>query len=81
MTADLQGLVERELVRREKRNLRDRLAREFIRDNPGIREDPDGFPIDGLLEGTTEAAVRGIARFYKRKAEVRKVLEERDLDG
>ena len=60
--------IEKDDRRKEKRNIRDRLAREFIRDFPFLKEDPS-IEIDTSLipDGTTEAAIRGIARFYFRR--------------
>ena len=74
---DITDLLESELERRDKRNVRDRLAREFLRDHPEIKEDPSiEFDISDIPEGTTESAVRAIARFYSRKKLVRKLIRE-----
>jgi len=77
--SSIQDLIDREEIRRERRNLRDRLAREFLRDHPEIKSDPDVIEIkvEDIPEGTTVAAIRSIARFYSRKAEVRVFLRDR----
>ncbi|KKN75294.1 hypothetical protein LCGC14_0381460 [marine sediment metagenome] len=65
--------------RREARNLRDRLARQVLQLHPDIKEDPDGFPIDldWIPVGTTEAAIRSLARHYAKQKLIRRILNER----
>lgn len=77
--SNLEALAASELQRREKRNVRDRLARHFIRAHPDLVDNPD-LPLEAssIPEGTTEAAIRGIARFYHNMKEVRRLLRERD---
>ena len=79
MTTSISDLVEREEVRREKRNLRDRLAREYIRTFPGIKEKPEDWIVDpdSIPDGTSEAAIRSIAKQYSRQKVVRSILRER----
>lgn len=69
--------------RREVRNLRDRLARKVLQLHPEIKEDADGFPIptDWIPEGTTEAAVRSLARHYAQQKLIRQLLRERKEAG
>ncbi len=74
----LEKLAESELERREKRNLRDRLARSFLRNHPKLIEDPKGDILDAIPEGTTEAAVRSVARHYRRMKLVRDYIRSTD---
>lgn len=80
MNKDLSLLAANEEIRRTRRNLSDRLARRWINVHPEIKEDPENSKIEDVPEGTTENAIRSIARFYKRKKLVRKVLRERNYD-
>jgi len=74
---DLDRLARSELERRERRNVRDRVARAFLRSHPEIVDDPDHCKIsDPVPEGTTEAAVRAVARHYHRMRIVRRLLKE-----
>jgi len=74
----IEQFIEREEARRERRNIRDRLAREFLREHPEIKVDPEGsIDCSEIPEGTSEAAIRTVARFYKRQAYVREVVNER----
>ena len=74
----LAGLLTREEHRRGRRNIRDRLARDFISLHPDIKSDPEmELSIFEIPDGTTESAIRGIARFYQRKALVRSILKKR----
>ena len=77
----LAEMIAREENRRGRRNNRDRLAREFIRLNPDIKTDPDmELDLSNIPEGTTESAVRAIARFYNKQSLVRSILKERKND-
>ena len=82
MTTSISALVEREEVRRAKRKLRDRLAREYIRVHPELKEDPDEYIIrnSDIPDGTSEAAIRSIARQYSRQKVVRSILRERSTE-
>lgn len=74
----MQELAEKEKERRERRNLRDRLAREFLQSHPEIKDDPDSEITDEIPDGTTEAAVRSIARHYSQMKKVREMLRTGD---
>ena len=74
---DLEALAQKEIERRERRNTRDRLAREFLKEHPEVKENPDCEITDPIPEGTSEAAVRATARHYKQAKQVRQVLRER----
>ena len=77
----LAEMIAREESRRGRRNTRDRLAREFIRLHPDIKSDPDmELESFDITEGTTESAVRAIARFYQKQSIVRSILKERKND-
>jgi len=78
MTTRLVDLILQEESRRGRRNIRDRLAREYIQNHPSIKQDPEGdINLDNVPDGTTESAIRGIARFYNKSSLVRKILRER----
>jgi len=75
----LAELLAREEHRRGRRNLRDRMARDFISLHPDIKSNPEmELSMFEIPEGTTENAIRGIARFYQKKALVRSILKERN---
>ncbi len=77
----LAEMIAREENRRGRRNTRDRLAREFIRLHPNIKSDPEmELKSLDIPEGTTESAVRAIARFYQKQSLVRSILKERKND-
>ncbi len=77
----LAEMIAREENRRGRRNTRDRLAREFLRLHPDIKDDPDlEFNLSDIPEGTTESAVRAIARFYQKQSLVRSILKEKKND-
>ena len=75
--SSLSQMILREESRRGRRNVRDRLAREYIRDNPQIKVDPE-MEIDEskIPEGTTVGAIRGVARHYNKQATIRDILRE-----
>ncbi|KKN33698.1 hypothetical protein LCGC14_0801040 [marine sediment metagenome] len=73
---ELDQLITRERQRRERRNLRDRLARSFLKEHPEVVDNPEMEIVDVVPEGTTEAAIRGIARHYHRMRKVREYLRE-----
>jgi len=81
MSYRLVDLILKEESRRGRRNVRDRLAREYIQNHPEIKQDPNSI-IDSndIPEGTTESAIRGIARFYNKSSLVRQILRERRND-
>ena len=70
----LDDLARAEMVRREKRNLRDRIAREYLREYPEIKKDPEAVLPTEVPEGTSEAAIRSIARHYAQQKQVRDVI-------
>ena len=73
----LAEMIAREENRRGRRNTRDRLAREFLRLHPDIKSNPDmDLELFNIPEGTTESAVRAIARFYNKQSLVRSILKE-----
>ena len=73
----LSEMIAREEIRRGRRNTRDRLARVFIQEHPKIKDDPEAeFDFSDIPEGTTESAVRAIARFYNKQSLVRSILKE-----
>tara|TARA_B100000949_G_scaffold137679_1_gene121093 strand:+ start:4920 stop:5201 length:282 start_codon:yes stop_codon:yes gene_type:complete len=81
MPLTLQEQLHREAERRISRNVRDRLAREYIRKYPNIKIDPNGpISFDEIPEGTTEAAIRGIAKYYYKQKLIRDILRERKND-
>jgi hypothetical protein len=75
---DEKELVESTLRQREKRNIRDRLAREYLRDHPEVKDDPDNSVIEesSIPEGTSEAAIRSLARHYARQKFARQLVKE-----
>lgn len=78
----LAEMIAREENRRGRRNTRDRLAREFLRLHPDIKDDPDlEFNLSDIPDGTTESAVRAIARFYQKQSLVRSILKEKKNDN
>ena len=78
MTNRLADLILKEESRRGRRNIRDRLARQYIQNHPDIKQDPEGdIDLDEIPDGTTESAIRGIARFYNKSNLVRQILRER----
>ncbi len=78
MTNRLAELILNEESRRGRINVRDRLAREYIQNHPDIKQDPDSsIDYNDIPEGTTESAIRGIARFYNKSSLVRQILRER----
>lgn len=70
----IEDLARAEMERREKRNLRDRLAREYLRSHPEMKADPEGELVTAVPEGTSEAAIRSIARHYAKQKQVREVI-------
>lgn len=83
MTQSIDEQVEIAAARREARNLRDRLARQVLNDHPEVKEDPDEARIEEswIPEGTTEAAIRSLARHYKKQKLIRQLLNERKASG
>ena len=78
----LSEMLHNEQERRRTRNIRDRMAREYIRCHPEIKEDPEGLiDPENIPEGTTESGIRGIARFYHKKKMIRTILRERQNDN
>ena len=78
----LSEMLSKEEDRRKGRNIKDRLARKYIRDHPEIKEDPEGLiDPENIPEGTTESGIRGIARFYHKKKMIRTILRERKNDN
>ena len=78
--SDIEAIAEKEIARREKRNIRDRLAREFLKEHPEVKDDPDNAVIsDKVPMGTTEAAVRAFARNYRRQRNVRNYIKRQGL--
>ena len=75
-----QELLKNERLRKERRNESDKLARSWIKQHPGIKEDPDNFVIENVPQGTTENSIRSIARFYKKKKLIRKLAREDSND-
>ena len=72
----------KEVEARKKRNIRDRKAREYIKDHPEIKQFPDMDILrKEIPKGTTEAAIRGIARHYNKQKLVRDILRERKNDN
>lgn len=69
-------LIDKELQRRERRNLRDRLARTFLRDHPELVNDPEADINETVTEGTSEAAVRSIARHYNKMKKIRAFIRD-----
>lgn len=69
-------LARSEIERRERRNIRDRQARAFLQDHPELVDDPEHVIADNIPDGTTEAAVRSIARHYHKMRKVRQFLKE-----
>jgi len=71
----------KEVEARKKRNIRDRKAREYIKEHPEIKQSPD-IPIlkKEIPKGTTEAAIRSIARHYNKQKLIRDILRERKND-
>ncbi len=78
----LAEMIAREENRRGRRNTRDKLAREFLRLHQDIKDDPDlEFNLSDIPDGTTESAIRAIARFYQKQSQVRSILKERKRDN
>lgn len=72
----MEEAVEKARQRREERNVRDRQARKVLQLHPEIKDDPDGIeiPDEWILEGTSENAIRSIARHYRKQAMIREIL-------
>ncbi len=78
---ELDQLITRERLRRERRNLRDRLARSFLKEHPEVVDNPEMEIVDVVPEGTTAAAIRGIARHYHKMRKVREYIREMESDA
>lgn len=78
---ELDQLITRERLRRERRNLRDRLARAFLKEHPEVVDNPEMEVVDEVPEGTTVAAIRGIARHYGRMRKVRAYIREMESNA
>lgn len=74
--SSLRELASRELERRERRNARDRSAREFLRLHPELLANPEAPVVDSIPCDTTEAAIRSVARYYLKMKKVRELLRE-----
>lgn len=72
----LELLAVKELQRRDTRNERDRLAREYLRLHPYLKDNPDAPITDSVPKGTSVAAVRSIARLYFRMRKVRELIRD-----
>ena len=72
----------REVAARKKRNTRDRLARDYIKNHPEIKESPNMDIKKGdIPKGTTEATIRGIARHYNKQKLIRDIIRETKKDN
>lgn len=80
MLLTIEQLADREGIRRVKRNQRDRLARDFLKEHPELKTDPSTKICDTIPEGTTENAIRSIARFYQRQKMARELLRSGEFN-
>ena len=75
----IDSLAQSELARRQRRNNRDKLARAFLKDHPELIDSPDApIAAEDISEGTSEAAIRAIARHYGTMKRVREYLKSQN---